>query len=88
MLDMLVGCRGSCIVSVGGGGLVVMGGRGDGDRALAAVQVFDGKTQTWHFGPSLLKPCAVISAVIHGDLVFVMGGMGMATAVCMVCQHQ
>ena len=76
MSDMLVGCYWSCVVSVGGGGLVVMGGY------LADVQVFDGKTQTWHFGPSLPKPCWRMSAVVHGDLVFVMGGWGyMATAV-------
>ena len=81
MSDMSVGCYGSCVVSVGGGGLVVMGGRGDGGKALAAVQVFDGKTQTWHFGPSLPKSCADISAVVHGDLVFVMGGDGMGSAV-------
>ena len=35
----------------------LMGGRGDGFRPLAAVQVFDGKTQTWHFGPSLPELC-------------------------------
>ena len=81
MSDMLVGCRRSCVVSVGEGGLVVMGGVGDGYKYLADVQVFDGKTQTWHFGPSLPKPCSGMSAVVHGDLVFVMGGYGMATAV-------
>ena len=81
MSDMLVGCAYSCVVSVGGGGLVVMGGYGDGGKVLADVQVFDGKTQTWHFGPSLPKPCWAMSAVVHGDLVFVMGGRGMATAV-------
>ena len=82
MSNMLVGCERSCVVSVGGGGLVVMGGRGDGPCDLAAVQVFDGKTQTWHFGPSLPKPCRAMSAVIHEDLVFLMGGSGgMATAV-------
>ena len=81
MSDMLVGCVYSCVVSVGGGGLVVMGGGGDGGEYLADVQVFDGKTQTWHFGPSLPKPCGAMSAVVHGDLVFVMGGWGMATAV-------
>ena len=81
MSDMLVGCVYSCVVSVGGGGLVVMGGLGDGAKALADVQVFDGKTQTWHFGPSLPKPCAGMSAVVHGDLVFVVGGAHMATAV-------
>ena len=81
MSDMLVGCWESCVVSVGGGGLVVMGGVGDGVKYLADVQVFDGKTQTWHFGPSLPKPCYGMSAVVHGDLVFVMGGWGMATAV-------
>ena len=76
-----IGCWRSCVVSVGGGGLVVMGGLGDGDKGLAAVQVFDGKTQTWHFGASLPKPCWGMSAVVHGDLVFVMGGRGMDTAV-------
>ena len=82
MSDMLVGCRWSCVVSVGGGGLVVMGGRGDGYKGwLADVQVFDGKTQTWHFGPSLPEPCRDMSAMVHGDLVFVMGGYGMDTAV-------
>ena len=81
MSDMLVGCEWSCVVSVGEGGLVVMGGWGDGDKDLADVQVYDGKTQTWHFGPSLPKGCAAMSAVVHGDLVFVMGGRGMATAV-------
>ena len=81
MSDMLVGCVYSCVVSVGGGGLVVMGGGGDGGEYLADVQVFDGKTQTWHFGPSLPKPCGAMSAVVHGDLVFVMGGEGMDTAV-------
>ena len=81
MSDMLVGCRWSCVVSVGGGGLVVMGGWGDGPKYLADVQVFDGKTQTWHFGPSLPKRCYGMSAVVHGDLVFVMGGAPMATAV-------
>ena len=81
MSDMLVGCAVSCVVSVGGGGLVVMGGRGDGHKYLADVQVFDGETQTWHFGPSLPERCRRMSAVVHGDLVFVMGGNGMATAV-------
>ena len=81
MSDMLVGCDGSCVVSVGGGGLVVMGGHVVGPKVLAAVQVYDGKTQTWHFGPSLPNQCYGMSAVVHGDLVFVMGGWGMATAV-------
>ena len=79
MSNMLVGCRWSCVVSVGGGGLVVMGGVGVGGL-LAAVQVFDVKTQTWHFGPSLPKPCWGMSAVVHEDLVFVMGGVGMDRA--------
>ena len=81
MPDMLVGCWGSCVLSVSGGGMVVMGGIGDGERGLNDVQVFDGGTQTWHRGPSLPKPCCLMSAVVHGDLVFVMGGDGMARAV-------
>ena len=81
MPDMLVGCRWSCVLSVSGGGMMVMGGRGDGRRSLNDVQVFDGGTQTWHRGPSLPKPCWLMSAVVHGDLVFVMGGYGMARAV-------
>ena len=81
MSDMLVGCKWSCVLSVSGGGMVVMGGVGDGRRDLNDVQVFDGGTQTWHRGPSLLKPCYHMSAVVHGDLVFVMGGDGMDRAV-------
>ena len=81
MPDMLVGCYGSCVLSVSGGGMVVMGGVGDGGRDLNDVQVFDGGTQTWHRGPSLPKPCYLMSAVVHGDVVFVMGGAGMDRAV-------
>ena len=81
MPDMMVGCRGSCVLSVSGGGMVVMGGVGDGWRRLNDVQVFDGGTQTWHRGPSLPEPCGRMSAVVHGDLVFVMGGYGMDRAV-------
>ena len=80
MPDMLVGCRWSCVLSVSGGGMVVMGGY-DGRRYLNDVQVFDGGTQTWHRGPSLPEPCHTMSAVVHGDLVFVMGGYGMDRAV-------
>ena len=79
--DMLLGCRMSCVVSIGGGSLVVMGGWGDGRKLLNAVQVFDGKAQTWHFGPPLPKRCWALSAVLHGDLVFVMGGGGLDRAV-------
>ena len=82
MSDMLVGCWWSCVVSVSGGGMVVMGGLGDGVRRyLNDVQVFDGGTQTWHRGPSLPKPCWSMSAVVHGDVVFVMGGVGIDRAV-------
>ena len=81
MPDMLVGCERSCVVSVGGGGLVVMGEDDGGPSHLATVQVFDGKSQTWHFGPSLPEPCVGMSAMVHEELVFVMGGRGMATAV-------
>ena len=80
MSDMLVGCWRSCVLSVSGGGMVVMGGVGDG-RHLNDVQVFDGKTQTWHRGPSLPQPCWSMSAVVHKDHVFVMGGGGMDRAV-------
>ena len=81
MPDMLVGCGWSCVLSVSGGGMVVMGGWGDGWGSLNDVQVFDGGTQTWHRGPSLPKPCCAMSAVVHGDVVFVMGGAGMDRAV-------
>ena len=81
MPDMLVGCTLSCVLSISGGGMVVMGGWGDGYRRLNDVQVFDGGTQTWHRGPSLPEPCYAMSAVVHGDLVFVMGGGGMDRAV-------
>ena len=81
MSEMLVGCIWSCALSVCGDGMVVMGGAGDGMRELNDVQVFDGKTQTWHRGPSLPQPCWAKSAVVNGDKVFVMEGDGMAKAV-------
>ena len=80
MSNMLVGCRGPCVLSISGGGIVVMGGRGGGvGVGLRDVQVFDGKT--WHFGPPLPKGCYDMSAVVHGDHVFVMGGRDMERAV-------
>ena len=79
MPEMLVRCRSSCVVSVSGGVLLVMGGVGDGSRFLNDVQIFDGRT--WHMGPPLPWPCVAMSAVVHGDLVFAMGGHGMERAV-------
>ena len=88
MSDVLVGCRRSCVLSVSGGGMVVMGGLGDGERLLNDVQVFDGGTHTWHRGPSLPEPCYLMSEVVHGDMVFAMGGGGMAKAVwCADIRH-
>ena len=81
MPDMLIGCTGSYVLCVSGGVMVVMGGGVDEGRQLDDVQVFDGETQTWHRGPSLPQPCWAMSAVVHGDLVFVMGGHGMDRAV-------
>ena len=79
MPDMLIGCTGSCVLC--GGVMVVMGGGVDEGRQLDDVQVFDSETQTWHRGPSLPQPCWAMSAVVHGDQVFVMGGHGMDRAV-------
>ena len=79
MPEMLVGCWSSCVVSGSGGVLLVMGGVGDGPRFLNDVQIFDGRT--WHMGPPLPRPCWDMSAVVHGDLVFVVGGWGMERAV-------
>ena len=80
MSDMSVGFAFSCVVSISGGGMVVMGGQGDGRRFVNDVQVYDGNTQTWHRGPSLPQPCGAMSAVVNGDKVFVMGGVGMDKA--------
>ena len=79
MSDMLVGSARSCAVSVSGGGLVIMGGEGDGLRYLNDVQFFDGRT--WYLGPPLPQPCCAMSSVVHGDHIFVMGGRGMDRAV-------
>ena len=79
MSDMLVGSARSCAVSVSGGVMVIMGGEGDGGRDLNDVQIFDGRT--WHLGPPLPQPCCAMSSVVHGDLIFVMGGRGMDRAV-------
>ena len=77
MSNMLVGCCGPCVLCISGGGMVVMGGVG-GVR-LSDVQVFDG--ETWHFGPPLPERCCDMSAVVHSDLVIVLGGVGMKRAV-------
>ena len=74
MTAMLLGCRKSCVVSVSGGVLLVMGGEGDGMRPLNVVQIFDGRA--WHMGPPLPRSCTTMSAVVHGDLVFAIGGYG------------
>ena len=71
MPDMLLECWMPCVISVGGGGLVVIGAGGYG---YTAVQVFDGKTQTWHIRPLLPVSCAAMTAVVYGDLVVVVGG--------------
>ena len=81
MTEMLVGCELPCVVSVGENGLVVMGGWGDHGRRISYVQVFDGMTKTWYFGLPLPEPCGAISAVVNGDLVYLLGGWGMDTAV-------
>ena len=53
MSNMLEECYGSCALSIGGGGLVVMGGKQRGLKEIHSlrneVQLFDGRT--WHFGP-------------------------------------
>ena len=79
MSDMLLGCWRSRAISISGRGLVVMGGYGDNTTGRNIVQVFNGRT--CHYGPPLPQPCALMSAVVHGDQVFVMGGWGMERAV-------
>ena len=83
MSEMLVACGNSCVVSVDGGGLLVMGGIGDGEIFLDDVQVFDGEAQLWYMydGLSLPEPCGNISSVVHGDVLFMMGGDGMDRSV-------
>ena len=55
----------------------MMGGEGDGPRYmyLNDIQIFDG--WAWHMGPPLHWLCVAMSAVVHGDLVFVVGGADM-----------
>ena len=48
---------------------------------LNDFNLFDGETKTWHRGPSLSQLCWGMSAVVRGDQVFVMGGVGMDRAV-------
>ena len=77
--DMLVGSRQSCVVSVGAGCMVVMGGYGDYSHYMSDVQVFDGKV--WHHGPPLPHPCEAMSAVVHEGQVYMAGGWGMGKSV-------
>ena len=77
MSNMLVGCWHPCVLSISGAGMVLMGGASVVE--LRNIQVFDG--ETWHFGPPLPEGCWRMSAVVHGDHVFVVGGLGMERAV-------
>ena len=74
---MLIPCRRSCVIPIDGSGLLVIGGESCRIKALDAVQVYDGNTQTWHMGPPLPQPCKNVSATVYGDLVFLMGGWPM-----------
>ena len=93
MTEMLLGCSGPCVVSISDC-LVVIGGSGIGNRIvevtgglryvtnLTEVQVYDGKT--WKYGPQLPQQCHAISAVAHGDLIFVLaGGLSEHAAWCL-----
>ena len=80
MKSMPVACWRSCVVTVGSKHMLVIGGLGDLGR-LSNVQIFNDDTQTWCIGPPLPLPCWATSAVIHGDMVYVMGGLGMNRAV-------
>ena len=82
--DMLVICERSCVVSIGGDILVVMGGMSEDDRFLNTVQVFDGKSQTWYYGPSLPWRCMDMSAVVYDNKIIMMGGAGTAKSVCYI----
>ena len=77
MSEMLIECSATCVLNFRGHSLVLLGGLGKGPRYLNDVQVFDGETQAWHRGPSLPQPWWGMSAAVHGDLVFVMGGWSM-----------
>ena len=55
--DMLVGCWLSCIVSVGGGDLLVMGGEGYGDRVFRCLMVRHRPGTMDHRFLRHVKPC-------------------------------
>ena len=78
MTEMLVGCMWSCVISLSEGRLIVMGGKVC--ECLAGsnnVQVFDGTTKSWHFGPPLPHSWSTVSAVVHEDHVILAGGYEM-----------
>lgn len=80
MKNMPVACWKSCVVDVDSKYMLVIGGVGNLGR-LNSVQIYNHETQTWHMGPPLPLPCWATSAVVHGGLVYVMGGLGMDRAV-------
>eukprot|EP00731_Ephydatia_muelleri_P001399 Em0001g1399a len=82
MTEMLEGCWRSSVVtcSAGEGSLAVMGGI-DNEGRTSVVQVFDVKTKIWHKGQPLPLACWALSAVVHENQVFVMGGHAMDHAV-------
>ena len=80
MKNMPVACWKSCMVDVDSKYMLVIGGLDNLGR-LSSVQIYNHETHTWHMGPPLPLPCWATSAVVHGGLVYVMGGLGMDRAV-------
>ena len=88
-MKMPFGCACSCVLTVGGGGLLVIGW--EVDKLVPSVLVFDAGRKTWHIGPQLpsyasivrppeaLFPAAHVSAVVYGDLVFTLKNWSVGT---------
>lgn len=77
--DMIIACTGACVVN-SEGNLIVIGGY-DGQKKLDLVQVYVTQIKRWFLGKSLPEPCFSGSAVVQSDIVYVIGGDGMANRV-------
>ena len=57
-----------------GRSLIVAGGLGEGGKRLSTVEVMDTETLQWSIASSLPHPLYLASAILCGDLVYMLGG--------------